>query len=199
MTFLTHPDDATIQDLLDGTLPPAEAAATQTHLDHCAACDARAAGMKALFGALATPPADRAQPPVDLFARIMDDVDAEILPAMAAARASAAAARAGRRGSRFGVTAQALLGSAGVALAGGALLWAGDGNLVPTGAASSFAAAFASLATNFDVALTVMRAGAPVFAGAAVASLAVLTPLVLKAMQSIESKPTPKPVRVLAR
>lgn len=198
MTFLTHPDEATLQDLLDGTLPAAEARATQTHLDHCASCGARAAGMKALFGALATPPADRAQPPVDLFARIMADVDAEILPAMAAARAaSAAAVPATRRRAGFGVTAQALLGSAGFAAAGAALLRAGEGSLVPAGATSSFAAAFAGLATNLDIALTVVRAGAPVFAAAAVASLAALTPLVLKAMQSIESKP--KPVRVLAR
>ena len=198
MTFITHPDDATLQDLVDGALPAVEAAATRTHLEHCVSCGARAAGLQALFGALSTAPADRVQPPLDLFARIMADVDAEILPALAAKRAvtRATAPRVTLR-ERFNVTAGALLGSAGFAGAGAALLWVGEGSLVPAGAGSGFAAALASVVSHADIIGTVLRAGAPVFAGGAVASLAVLTPLFLKALQSIESKP--KTVRVHAR
>ena len=198
MTFITHPDDATLQDLVDGTLPAAEATATRTHLEHCASCGARAAGLKALFAALTHAPAERVQAPADLFARIMADVDSEILPALAAKRAAARASapRATLR-QRFGVTAGALLGSAGFAGVGAALLWVGDGSLVPAGAGSGFAVALASVASHADTIGTVLRAGAPRFAGGAVASLAVLTPLFLKALQSIESKP--QTVRVHAR
>lgn len=181
MTFIEHLDDATLQDLQDGLLEEAEATAARTHLTHCAPCARRAAEAEALFAALDAPPAGYVEPPADFFAAVMARVDAEVMPRFAPER-------------RLRTALLALAGSAATAGAGAGLVWAGGG--VPIeGLGAGFATTLADLAARADLALTVARAGAPMLAAASVASLAVLTPLILKAMQSLQPKTARVPVR----
>jgi hypothetical protein len=67
---MTHPDDATLQTWHDRELPPAEAVSIDAHLARCAACESRAAGLRALGDGLARW-ADDAPVQFDLTASIL--------------------------------------------------------------------------------------------------------------------------------
>lgn len=102
---MMHPDEGTVQALLDGELDPAARAAAERHLASCAACASAAAELRAAR--------DRLR-----FALRAADVVAPVEPARAAVRRRAAAAGAGRE-LRRGLARAALLvlGVAGIAYA----------------------------------------------------------------------------------
>lgn len=178
MTFVTHPDHATLQRLHEGGLDAAEASATRTHLESCESCRARSSRIALLFAGLATPPA-LPQPPVDFMARVMASVEREGL------------ARAPERRLRAALTA--IAAGSGAAAAGGALIL-GGGASAP---ASGLVSALTDVIAHGDIAATVFRAAAPVLGAAALSTLAILVPVVVKTMQTLQ--PRPATVRVRAR
>lgn len=180
MTFLTHPQDGTIQRYVDGSLGEAESRTVRSHLGDCASCRARASDMSVLFAALAEPVAP-VEPPVSFFDSVMARVDREILVLRP-------------REHRLAIGARALAGSAAVCAGGAALAWAnGAGVPIPSMPAELVTGA-AHVFNHFGVFAAVLKAAAPIFAGAMVASLALVTPFFLRAMSSIQ-----RPVRVPVR
>jgi predicted anti-sigma-YlaC factor YlaD len=182
MTFLTHLQDSTLQRLIGGELVDAEASAARAHLDECGPCRSRASEVSAIFTLLAQP-AVRPQPPIDFLAAVMAKIERE------------APARVAMPVFSLRTTMGAV--AAGVAtLAGGiGLLVAGGAGGHVSGIAVQYATALTGVATHAGLALTVVKAGAPVLAAAAIASLAILTPIFLKTLQTIQ----PNAIRARAR
>lgn len=177
MTFLTHLTEATLQRLVEGALPDAEARAAKTHLESCAPCRRRSVELSAVFGALSVP-RPLPEPPADFFASVMARVDREpglvmqrIRPRIAIGAAAAAVAVAG---------------------AGAALVAAGGGVSLP---AAELATGVTTLATKAGLLGTIAKAAAPVFAAASLASAAVLSPFVVRALRQV----TPARARATVR
>ena len=176
MTFLTHLDEATIQRLVEGLLPDAEASAAKTHIDHCAPCRRRSGEVSALITALSAEPALPA-PPVDFMAAVMARVDRE--PGLLS------------EAIRPRVVASAI--AAGLAVAGtGALLVGGAESAIP---AADIATAFTALVGRASLVRAIVQAGAPLAAAVSLATLAALSPFIVKAIQSVQ----PRASRVAVR
>ncbi len=195
MTFLTHPDDATLQRLHEGGLTEAEERATREHVSHCDACKAKSARVSMLFAVLATPP-ELPQPAADFLSRVMARVEEEGLlsarsrflrglPGPLAAPAPAMRLR----------SILATVGTgAGVAIAGGVLAATG-GN--PGAGVADLVTSLTNVVSHAGVASTVLSAAMPVIVGGTIATLAAVTPFFLKAFQNLQ--PRPVAVRVPAR
>lgn len=179
MTFLTHLTDAQLQRFVSGDLVEVEATAARAHLDDCGQCRRRASEVSALFAVLAEPPR-LPEPPIDFLAAVMARVERE---APAPVLFSRKVALAG-----FGAGSAVLAAGAALVVTGGA------GAHVPA-MASQLASTIAGIAGHAGLALTVLRAGAPVLGAAATASLAVLAPIFWKTISSLQ----PNAIRVTAR
>lgn len=165
MTFLTHITESTLQRLVEGALPEAEAHAAMTHIESCAPCRRRSTELSALFGALSAP---RALPeaPADFFASVMARVDREpgLVPQKIRPRVAIGAVAAGL------VTAAA----------GGALVAAGGGVAL---SGAELATGFVTLVGKAGLLGTLAKAAAPVLAAASLASAAVLSPFLVRALR----------------
>ena len=167
MTFLTHLSESTLQRLVDGDLPEAEARAAKTHLESCAPCRRRSVELSAMFAALAAP-RTLAEPPADFLASVMERVEREpglvtqrIRPRVALGAAAAGLATA----------------IAGVALGGGIPL---PGAEVATG--------ITAVVSNAGLLGTLARAAAPVLAAASLASATVLSPFLVRALRQVPAR-----------
>lgn len=180
MTFLTHLEESTIQRLVAGDLPDAEATVARTHLDDCALCRRRASEVSQLFALLAEPPEPLPEPPIDFLAAVMARVEQETPAHVMVTRAA---------------LSRGIAGGAAVAGAGAVLMVLGGGHVPVHETAAWVGTTFADVASHAGLAVTVVKAGAPVIVAAAVASLSVVVPLFWKAISSLQ----PKPVRATAR
>ena len=205
MTFLTHLEDATIQRLVEGELAQqgasaqaegraasgklaqqgasaqadeAEANAAKRHNEDCARCRRRSREISALFTALA---ARRVapEPPADFLAAVMARVDRE--PGLVV------------HPIRGRVVLRAVAAGLATAVAGGALVSAGGADGLLPGA--DVATTFTALVGNAGLLATVAKAAAPILAGAALASAAVLAPIFVRAIRAVR----PAPSRATAR
>lgn len=109
---MTHSDWTTLNDFVDGLLPPEQHALTDTHVRGCAACRDSVARLRALRAATAALPAD-ADVPGDAWATIRDRIDAskvvEIGAATSGAPGNPASGGSSRVGPRLRLAAAAVL------------------------------------------------------------------------------------------
>jgi hypothetical protein len=121
MTIPCEAYSASIGELTDGTLAPAERARLEAHLDQCAACRALAADLESIRREARNLP--RLEPPASLWTRIGEGLRAQGVtdadPGTAAAETGSAPARTGFRiGKTWLAAAAALL----IAIVGGAFV-----------------------------------------------------------------------------
>lgn len=179
MTFLTHLEDVTIERLVEGLLDEAEANAAKRHLEDCSRCRRRSGEISALFTALSRSAMSvRVEPPVDFFAAMMARVERE--PGLVV------------QPIRPRVVASAVAASIATAVAGGALIYTGGGEVVPV---AEVVTGFASLLAHADLVGALAKAFAPIAAGAALASTAILAPFFVRAVRSVQ----PRHARVTVR
>lgn len=170
MTFLTHLTDAQLQRLISGDLVEVESNAARAHLDDCAVCRRRASDVSTLFALLAESPA-QPEPPFDFLSAVMARIELESpVPVLVT-----------RRGAIRGLAAGIAALSAGAAL----VATGGSGAHLPE-IASNLATTFVGVVSHAGLALTVLKAGAPVLAAAAVASLAIVAPIFWKTLNSLQ-------------
>jgi len=179
VTFLTHPDDATLQRLVDGALPAVEADATKAHLEECLPCRKRVALHSTVLMGLSVPE-PLPQPPADFLQSVMARVE------------KVAIAPAERW---LSVAVRALGAATAVGAAGGALFWTQGGPRALGHELADYATALSGVLMHSHWALAALHAVAPVVIASSAATLAVITPLFLRALKAIEPRAARVPVR----
>lgn len=170
MTFLTHLEDSTIQRLVEGALTEAEASAAKRHIEDCSRCRRRSGEISATFTALSAP-SFLPEPPADFLALVMSRVERE--PGLV----------------RQPIRPRVVIGvvAAGVATAavGGLMIKAGGGDVVPV---ADIVTGVMAVAARAELLGALAKAFAPIAAGAALASTAVLAPFFIRALRSVQPK-----------
>ena len=177
MTFLTHLEDSTIQRLVEGALDEAEATAAKRHIEDCSRCRRRSGEVSAIFTALSAP-FSLPEPPADFLALVMARVDLE--PGLVVEPI------------RIRAVVTSVAAGAAMAVAGGLLVTSGGGAILPT---AEIATGLATLLGKAGLLGAIAKGGAPIAAAIAVATGAVLTPFLVRALRAVQ----PSPVRATLR
>lgn len=177
VTFLTHLEDVTIERLVEGLLDEAEASAAKSHLEDCARCRRRSGEVSAMFTALSRASV-RPEPPVDFLAAVMRKVDRE--PGLVV------------QPIRTRVVAGSLAAGLATAAAGAAMVWADGGPALPV---AEVVTGLTAVLARADLVGALAKAVAPLAAGAALASTAVLAPFFIRALRTVPSRAARVPVR----
>ena len=170
MTFLTHLTDAQLQRLISGDLVEVESNAARAHLDDCAVCRRRASDVSTLFALLAESAA-QPEPPLDFLSAVMARIELE----------SPVPVFVSRRSAIRGLAAGLVAIGAGAAL----VVTGGSGADLPEMAAG-FASTLVGIVSHAGLAVTVVKAGAPVLGGAAITALAIVAPIFWKTLNSLQ-------------